>query len=142
MILIIGLGCSKDDEDLTDHVTLADFEGSWIATSHVHTNNANASETFDMIANGGEIRFTALSGGRVRTWVTFDTFSDEWDALVTISGNKLTSRPAESTRPTVTYTFVMSENRLEMTNTDDSFDFTLSGAPEVATTAVSVFVRH
>lgn len=72
-----------------------------------YTNNSSPSQTFDMVANGGETRITILAGGGMRTWVDFMTFSDEWDSQVTVSGNILTSVPVEAGRDTRIWVFTL-----------------------------------
>lgn len=142
-LFISIVSCSKDDEATPDDtVTMADFEGSWKATSSLLTNNANRSESFEMIANGGEIRFTAFADGRIRTWMTFGTFSDEWDSMGRISGDILTSTPAESTRPVNRFKFKIEGDKITLTNEDTDWDFTLSGADPISATAVTVFVPN
>ena len=107
----------------------------------VFTSNTDANETFDLIAAGGEHRFTMLSGGRTRTWVDLGDFSDEWDSLVTLNsaGDLLTSTPVEASRPTVEFAFTLDGNTLTMTTTETSFDFTLTGAEETSATLVVVY---
>ena len=137
-------GCGSDDdptEPPVSGITTADLVGSWTATSLVHTNNANASETLDVIAAGGEVRFTMLVGGGTRTWTEFGT-SDEWDAAVTISGSTLTSNPVEEGRPTQAWQFTLVEDVLTMTDGNSEFDFTLTESAPVSTTEVIVFVRN
>ena len=94
---------------------------------------------FAFVENGGEVRLAVLPGGRVRTWVEIDTFYDEWDAKLTLSGSTLTSVPEEETRPIQVHTFVLEGSTLTLTNVEDSFDFSFSGAPEVSATSVGVF---
>ena len=146
MLLLAALvaGCGGDEDPTAPEtgVTIADLVGSWHATSDILTNNANPAETFDMIAAGGEVRFTMLAGGGTRTWVEFGTFSDEWDAAVSLSGNTLTSDPVEEGRPTRVWTFTLVDGLLTMTGTDADWDFTLTGATPVSATEVIVFVRN
>ena len=130
---------SCDDDEATPSLKLSDLEGQWVALSLTHTNNADESESFDMIANGGEVRVTVLPGGRVRTFVEFGTYSDEWDSRVTLSGKKLRSVPAEAIRGVQEFTIELRGNTLTLTNTDDSFDFTLMNGDEVSTTSVGQY---
>jgi len=140
--ILMTLTTSCDKEEAKPTYKLSDFTGSWIATSLVQTSNEDSGQSFDMIANGAEVRFTLLPGGGVRTWVEFGTFSDEWDALAELSGNTITSTPEESSRGVNVFTFEYDGTTLKMTNTNDSFDFTLTGENEVATTSVAKYVRH
>jgi hypothetical protein len=85
---------------------------------------------------------TVLSYGGARTWVDFGTFSDEWDAQLTVSGHTLTSTPAEASRPVRHYTFVHEGDSITLTDTDGEFDFTLSGADPVPANVVVVLQRQ
>lgn len=139
---VLVAGCGGDDPVEPDVVTIADLVGSWTASSVLHTDKANPAQLFDIVAAGGETRTTVLQGGGARTWVTLGTFSDEWDAQLAINGNTLTSTPAEASRGMRSYTFTLVGNTLTLTNDNATFDFTLSGAAEVPTTEVTVFVRQ
>jgi hypothetical protein len=142
LLLVLLSACGDDDPAGPEGLTLNDLVGSWIATSVVHTNNANSSETFDIVANGGEVRFTMLAGGNTRTWVELGTFMDEWDSAATLSGNTVTMDPVEAGRPTAVFEITLVGGVLTMTNEDSEFDFTLTGAAPVSTTAVLVFVPN
>lgn len=141
-LLAIGCSDSSTDPGTDGGVSVADLVGSWTASSHTFTNNANSSESYDIIANGGETRTTVLTGGGARIWIEFGTFSDEWDVQLSISGTTLTATPAEATRETVSWTFALVGNTLTLTRSDSEFDFTLTGAAGVPATEVIVFVRN
>jgi len=143
LLLFVFTGCDSDSgSDDSDALSLSDFTGSWTASSHTYKSQANASMVVDIIALGGETRMTVLNGGGARTWVELGTFSDEWDAQLSLSGNTLTSTPAESSRPTVTYTVSKSGNTITLTDTSNAFDFTLSDATPTAATMVVVLVKQ
>ena len=67
---------------------------------------------------------------------------DEWDAQLSISGNTLTSTPAEATRETRVWTFTLVGNTLTLTDSTSEWDFTLSEAAGVPATEVVVFVKQ
>jgi hypothetical protein len=141
---VLSTACGGSSEPTAiETLTINDFVGSWSATSEVFTSNTNASETFDLIAGGGENRFTMLTGGGTRTWFGLGEFQDEWDAQVTLNaaGDMLTSVPVEASRPTRHYTFSLDGNTLTLTDTNSSFDFTLSGAADTPATMVAVFQK-
>ena len=146
VLTVVLANCDSNSDSNSDSetntITIADFVGSWTASSVVFTNNVNSSESIDLIAIGGETRMTVLTDGGVRTWVDVGDFSDEWDATLSVSGNTVTSTPVESSRPVRRFTFTMNGNTLTLTNTSEEFDFTLSGAAEVAATQVIVFERQ
>ena len=139
---LTAAGCGESSTSEPETVTIADLVGSWIATSLVLTNKANTTQSMDIVAAGGEVRITVLSDGRARTWTDVGTLSDEWDALLTMSGNELTSTPAEATRPVRRYTVALANGQLTLTSTDGTFDFTLSGATPVPVSETVVMVRN
>ena len=141
IIVAVAISCEKGEEEPS--LTIDDFVGSWDATSFLFTNKANAGETVDLIALGGELRFTMLDGGGVRTWFTLDTISDEWDSQAVLSGSStLTLTPVEAERGVRSFEYVLDNNSLILTNSQDSFDFTLSDGPEVPAVSVSNFARN
>jgi hypothetical protein len=139
---VLATGCSDDGGTDVDTITIDDFVGSWSASSQVFPSHGDPNETFDLIANGGETRMTVLSHGGARTWVEFGTFADEWDAQLMVDGNMLTSTPVEASRPVRHFSFVHDGDTVTLTNTDDAFDFTLSGADPVPATMVIVLERQ
>jgi hypothetical protein len=144
-LFISIVSCSKDDDEpVQEEITINDFIGSWKASSAIYTNNSNTSEKFNFIENGGEIRFTMLAGGKVRTWIDLGTFSDEWDALATITnGNTLTATPAEASRGIRISKFEWNGNTLTLTNVNEKFDFTLQDDDaKVSATSVVVFQKN
>jgi hypothetical protein len=140
LILASAMSCDKKEEESA--VTIDDIVGSWKATSSVFTNNADPSEVADLIAIGGELRFTMLNDGGVRTWFELDTISDEWDSQAVITNNIMTLTPAEPDRGINTFEFELDNNTLELSNSSASFDFTLSGADEVPASSVTMFERN
>jgi hypothetical protein len=143
LLMITAAACSDSDKATgPEEITIDDLVGSWTASSQVYTNNASPAEKFDLIGAGGETRITVLPGGGARTWVTFGTFSDEWDAQLTLSGGTLTSQPVEASRGVRNWTFTLDGNILTLTDTNSAFDFTLSDAAEVPATVVVILVRQ
>jgi hypothetical protein len=145
LVILFSTGCSNDDDDLSNEseVTIEDFVGSWKATSLKFTNNSDSAEQFDFISNGGELRFTMLTGGKVRIWIEIGGISDEWDSLAVLKNSTtMVVTPVEAARGTNTFKFVLNNNSLTLTNEDDSFDFTLSGGDEVSATSVAVLQKN
>ena len=141
-LVLTACGDGSDPTGVNE-ITIDDFVGSWSATSQVFTSTTNPSGTFDVIAAGGETRFTMLSDGRMRTWFDLGDFHDEWDSLVTLNdaGDRLTATPAEASRTVRHYTFVLDGNTLTLTNASETFDFTLTGAPGTSAKMVAVFQK-
>lgn len=146
LVTTLTFSCSSDDDssDSTpdNSLKLSDLQGSWIATSMLQTNNANASESFDLVLNGAEVRYTMLAGGGTRTWIDFGEFQDEWDAQGSLSGNILTMTPEEASRGVNVFLIEKQGNVITLTNSNDEFDFTLSGETPVSTTSVTVFIPN
>ena len=145
LLATYAISCSSDDDDTPNdsQVTIEDFVGSWNATSLTFTNNANNQQKFDFISNGGELRFTMLPGGKVRTWITIGDVSDEWDSQAELINNStMEVTPVEASRGKNTLKYVLNNNNLTLTNQNDSFDFTLSGGEEVSATSVAVLERN
>ena len=143
LIVASVISCDNNSVEPEAGITINDFVGSWKATSVVLTNNSNSSEVIDLISNGGELRFTMLEGGGVRTWLTIDSFSDEWDSQAKLTNSStIVLTPVEAARGVSTFGFVLENNTLQLTNSNDSFDFTLTGATEVPATSVVMFVKN
>ena len=142
-LALVAAGCSDSDNAAgPEEITIADLVGSWTASSQLYTNNADTNERFDLVAAGGETRVTVLSHGGARTWVTLGTFSDEWDAQLSISGNTLTSNPVEASRPVRTWTFSLVGDVLTLTDANSGFDFTLAGGDGIPATEVVTLARQ
>lgn len=146
LVVSLTFSCSSDDDSLDstpeNSLKLSDLQGSWIATSLLQTNNANTSESFDLVLNGAEVRYTMLAGGGTRTWIDFGDFQDEWDAQGSLVGNILTMTPVEAIRGVNVFLVEKQGNIITLTNTNDSFDFTLSEETPVSTTSTTVFVPN
>lgn len=141
LILASTISCEKKEEEPA--LTIQDLAGSWNATSYMITNKSNALVSVDLIALGGELSFTMLENGGVRTWFVLESFSDEWDSQAVLTNSQtLTLTPVEAQRGVNTFEFVYDNNTLKLTNQNDSFDFTLSGAAEVPATSVTIFERN
>ena len=126
--VVLAAGCSSDGPTDVQTLTIADLVGSWSASSEVFTNNADPSQKFDLIALGGENRFTMLPGGGTRTWIGLGTFQDEWDSQATLDagGTTLTLTPVEASRAVRTFTVTLDGTVLTLHSTDVTFDFTLT----------------
>ncbi|MCO4822665.1 MAG: hypothetical protein KC469_11400 [Flavobacteriaceae bacterium] len=138
--------CSSDDDSgnftPNNSLKLSDLEGSWIANSALFTNNSNSTESFDMVANGGEIRYTMLVGGGTRTWIDFGNYQDEWDSQASLSGNILTMTPAEENRGVNVFLIEKEGDVIILTNSNDNFDFTLTGETAVSSTSVTTLIPN
>ena len=65
---LISSGCSsdtsptatQDQNQTTPSITMSDLVGTWKASSAVFTNQANTSQQYDVVAEGGEVRTVIL----------------------------------------------------------------------------------
>jgi hypothetical protein len=154
VVALISSGCSSDSSPTspqdqnqnTSGITMADLVGTWKASSAVFTNQANTSQQYDVVAEGGEVRTVILNDpARSRTWVQLDTavdVFDQWDSGLTLNGTELTVTPVETTRPTRHYTLKLVGDTLTLTSSDGAFDFSLTGAPGVAVNEVDVLIKQ
>jgi hypothetical protein len=153
---LISSGCSgdssptapQDQTQNTPSITMSDLVGTWKASSAVFTNQANTSQQYDVVAEGGEVRTVILNDpARSRTWVQLDTavdVFDQWDSglALNVTGTELTVTPVETTRPTRHYTLKLVGDTLTLTSSDGAFDFSLTGAPGVAVKEVDVLIKQ
>ena len=146
LIAFTVINCSKEDSviDPIPEVTIANFVGSWKATTATFTNNSSSSEKVEFIAAGGAIRFTMLDHGGVRIWVDFqNNVVDEWDAQASLGDdNTIKMIPVETHRLQTLSTYELASGTITLTNTDDTFDFTLADAPQVSATSIITFVPN
>lgn len=148
---LLVAGCSDDQGPPDDTVAIADLLGTWRASSHLFTDNANSTVKFDLIASGGETRMTVLASGGARTWITIGDcdagpnppclYYDEFDAALSISGDVLTVTPVEPSREVSKWRFTLEAGTLTLIRSDSMFDFTLQGGPMVPATERIVLTR-
>jgi len=145
-------GCSSDSsptatqDQNTPSITMSDLVGTWKASSAAFTNQANTSQQYDVVAEGGEVRTVILNDpARSRTWVQMDTavdVFDQWDSGLALNGTDLTVTPVETTRSTRHYTVKLVGDTLTLTSSDGTFDFSLTGASGVAANEVDVLIKQ
>jgi len=131
----------NDNDNGSSSITIQDLVGSWEATSHVFTNASDSNQSIDTIGLGEELDITILANGGVRTWHTLGDFSDEWDAMISISGSTLKTTPVETTRASGEFTIIVNGNTFTLTDNSSEFDFTLSDGAPVAAREVITFGR-
>lgn len=135
IMFVYMTGCEKSN------LTHDDLVGSWAATSSVFTSKADENEVIDVIEQGGDFSFTYLEDDKVRTWFTWDTISDEADFMAELSDDIITLTPAETERGISILQASYDGITLVLTNDNDSFDFTLSGAEETPAYSETFFER-
>lgn len=144
MMLALSVACGGDEEgsqptfDAGPQVDagprIIDFLGTWSATSHVFTNNADTAETYGRIANGGETRMVVLAGGNTRTFVTQEGDESAYDGTLEVVGDVLRLTTNESPPRFWNWSFELNGSTLTLEDTEQEFDFTLSGAAPVSAT--------
>ena len=149
---LLVAACGDDQGPPDDTVAVSDLVGTWQASSHLFTDNANSTVQFDLIASGGETRMTVLASGGARTWVTIGNcdagpqppclYYDEFDAALSISGDVLTMTPVEASRQVAHYELTLAGSTLTLVRSDATFDFTLQGGPGVPATQRIVLTRN
>ncbi len=111
---------------------VVDLAGTWNATVVEFTNQANASEKIDLIAEGATIVLTIMANGDYALTVDEPMEAPSVEVgTITIDGNTLTlSGTGESSADA--FTFNLSGNTLTLTTDDDEFDFDDDGTEEPA----------
>lgn len=152
LLFALGLtapGCSDDTSEVADPsdagprsdaaVRTIDLVGTWTASAHIFTNNANPDESFDLVANGGETRMVVLNSGGARTFRNFNGTSDDFDAQLSIIDNILRATSVETPPRVWNWEFVLSGDTLTLDEPNQPFDFTMTGGPEVEASEHIVF---
>jgi hypothetical protein len=129
----LAAGCGDNGTGPGGEVTVADLVGTWRATTFSFTSQANASQSFDLIVQGGRMTLTVASDstytmvlappGEVPDIVTGALVVEEGFLLVTDN-----SVPGE----TIAFTMNLSGNRLELVTDEAEFDFDGDGVDEPA----------
>ena len=130
---LAGCGDSIGADSTPEEVANA-LAGTWNATSFVFTNDANSSETFDLLADGGSFSITFTAAGGFSGSSTFEGVTDTFSGTYVVQGtNLITTDTGEFESETVTFT--LSGNTLTLT-LDDEFDFDDNGFDEPATLVI------
>ncbi len=125
---VAGCGDSIGADSTPEEVANA-LAGTWNATSFVFTNDANSSETFDLLADGGSFSITFTTAGGFSGSSTFQGATDTFSGTYIVQGtNLITTEEGESE----TVAFTLSGNNLTLT-LDDEFDFDDDDVEEEAT---------
>ena len=123
----LSIGANSTPEEISEALT-----GTWNATSFVFTSEANSSETFDVIANGGSFTLTFTDNEFSGTFTgpgENETFSGTYVAQGT---NLILTGDLEPNDPE-TFGFTMSGSNTLSITADDVFDFDDDGVDEPAT---------
>ena len=117
-------GCGDDFVSGTDSTPeeVADaLAGTWNATSFVFTNDANSSETFDLLAGAGSFVITFTANGQFSGISTLAGFTETLSGTYVVQGANLIVTDTGSDDPE-TIAFTLSGNTLTLTQ-DDEYDF-------------------
>ena len=135
LAVTVVAGCGDSNGPGTE-ATINALAGTWNATSLVFTNNANSSETFDLIADGGSFSITFTAAGGFSGSSTFEGDTDTFSGTFEVQGsNLIISETGESGPETIAFT--LSGNTLTLT-LDDEFDFDDDGFDEPATLTITL----
>ncbi len=121
-----SIGANSTPEEVSEALT-----GTWNATSFVFTNQANSSETFDMIANGGSFSLT-FSGNEFSGSFTGPGENETFTGTYVAQGTNLILTDDLEPNDPETVGFTVSGSTLTITE-DDMFDFDDDGFDEPAT---------
>lgn len=111
-----------------------DLLGTWSASVHLFTDSADATETYDRIASGGETRMVVLAGGGTRTFVIQEGEESAYDGTLQVVGDTLRLTTIESPPRFWNWSFSLAGETLTLDEPNQEFDFTLAdGAPVPAT---------
>ncbi len=127
LVSIVGCGDSTG-------LTAEDLEGTWNATSIVYTNNANSTESVDIVqTDGASFTMTVSASGTVST-----LFDDGQGSTDSDSGT-LSSDGSSITLGGDVFQAVRSGDQLTLTNVDESYDF---GSGSVSATVAATLTRQ
>ena len=133
LAVTVVAGCGDSNGPGTE-ATINALAGTWNATSLVFTNDANASETFDLIADGGSFSITFTAAGGFSGSSTFEGDTEPFNGTFEVQGtNLIITETGESGPETIAFT--RSGNTLTLT-LDDEFDFDDDGFDEPATLVI------
>ena len=122
-----------------DSVAPADLVGTWSATKLQFTNQANSSETIDIVAEGGSFTISILANGTWQATLAIPDMSPQvGGGTYDVSGTDLVL--FETGDPVGTdYSISLSGNTLTITSTDLTWDF---GSGDVAARLDGTLVRQ
>lgn len=111
-------------------LTAEDLEGTWNATQIVYTNQANASESVDIVPLGGSFTMTVTSDGSV------STVFDDGEGSTNSNSGTFSSTQATLTVAGEVFQAVRSGDQLTLTNSDSAYDFDDDGSDDPATLVI------
>ena len=133
-------GCGDDfvsDADSTPEEVAEALEGTWNATSFVFTNDANSSETFDLLGAGSFV-ITFTADGQFSGSSTLAGFTEGISGTYIVQGTNLITTDTGETE-SETFAFTLSGNTLTLTG-DDEYDFNGDDV-DVSATLTIIFQR-
>ncbi len=134
---VVGCGDSIGADSTPEEVAEA-LAGTWNATSFVFTNDANSSETFDLLADGGSFSVTFTTGGQFSGSSTLGGGTETLSGTYVVQGTNLIITDTGETE-SETIAFTLSGNTLTLTQ-DDEYDFNDDDV-DVSATLVIVLQR-
>jgi hypothetical protein len=152
-MVTLSLGCGDDDDDNgtgPDLITLADFEGSWEATSFTITSKENSNISIEGVALGvsltfegddegsftGTLQIPELLGGPMTLPFSGSFTLEDQETITLTFDEEIPPLLTSFTGP-----FSLDGDTLTATDEDTMFDF-MDGNGEVPATATAVLVRN
>ncbi len=134
LAVTVVAGCGDSNGPGTSEATINALAGTWNATSMVFTNNANSSETYDLIADGGSLSLTFTAAGGFSGSSTTPEGTEILSGTFVVQGtNLIVTDTGEPESETIAFT--LSGNTLTLT-LDDELDFDDDGFDEPATLVI------
>ncbi len=143
-VTCMGAGCDSTGPDSigpdsTPDEIVAALAGTWNATKFEFTNDANSSETFDVIANDGSFTLTITTDGRFTGSFTGFDDNETFSGTYVVQGTNLILTDDLEPNDPETVAFTLSGDTLTIIQ-DDVFDFNADGV-DVSVTLTMVLQR-
>ena len=135
---VAGCGDDVSGTDSTPEEVAEAIAGTWNATSFVFTNDANSSETFDLLAGAGSFVITFTANGQFSGSSTLAGFTEGISGTYVVQGTNLITTDTGETE-SETFAFTLSGNTLTLTGGDE-YDFNGDDV-DVSATLTIIFQR-
>lgn len=126
MAVVVSMTTGCDNSTSPEQITIGDLAGTWTATSFVYTSTANATQQWDLIANGGSLTMVITAAGAFTgTTVLPSTAIETYTGTMTVSDNRLAQDFADEDIPTLTWTISdFDDDSMTLAGAQSPFDFT------------------
>ena len=138
-LLVAGAACGGDDPTGPDS-GVDQLVGSWSATSMTVTNDANPSQSADLIEEGASFTINVQPSGQYTASLTFLGFPSTEIGFLRVEGNEIVFTREFPSAETSRAEFVLSGNQITLRGPTE-FDFNGDSSGEAATLE-SVLIRQ